>query len=118
MDRLKHKKMTNLRRANRIRQVIKKTSNRPRLSIHISNRNVIAQIIDAQSGKSLVYVTSAAKAGPKGNLTEKATWVGQQIAALAKKAKISQVVLDRGGQKYHGRVAALAEAARAGGMEF
>lgn len=118
MDRLRHKKISNRRRAGRVRAVIKKTADRPRLSIHITNLNVSAQIVDLQSGRTLVYITSATKTGPNGNLTEKATWVGQQIAASAKKAKINEVVFDRGGKKYHGRIAALAEAARAGGMEF
>ena len=118
MDRLKHKKIAAARREGRVRTTIKKSAERPRLSIHIRNRNVLAQIINDQSGKTLIYITSAAKDAPKGNLTTKATWVGEQIAASAKKAKIGQVVFDRGDKKYHGRLKALADAARAQGMEF
>lgn len=118
MDRLKHKQMTTSRRADRVRAIIQRTASTPRLSVHISNRHVLAQIIDNQSGKSLVYVSTSAKGAPKGNLTQKASWVGEQVAAAAKKVKIKRVVFDRGGRKYHGRLKALAEAARAGGMEF
>jgi large subunit ribosomal protein L18 len=64
-----------------------------------------------------VYVSSVGKKAD-GTMTEKAQWVGEQLATKAKKAKATKVVFDRGGRKYHGRVKALADAARAGGMEF
>ena len=117
MDRLILKKHSAKRRAHRVRTVIRGNSELPRLSVHISNRHVLAHVIDDVSGKTLVYVTSAGqKAGT--NLTEKATWVGTQLAAKAKQAKVVKVAYDRGAKRYHGRIKALAEAARAGGMEF
>lgn len=113
------KKLHNrLLRRSRIRARITGTSERPRLSIYVSNQHVHAQIIDDTKGKTLVSSTSAVSAAPKGSLTEKAAWVGAEIAKKAKKAKISKVALDRGGRKYHGRLKALADAARGEGLEF
>lgn len=118
MDRLAHKQANRAKREHRVRTVIKNTTGLPRLSVHISNRQVVAQIIDDASGKTLVYESSLSSKAPKGSLTDKAAWVGEQVAVSAKKAKLAKVVFDRGGKQYHGRVKALAEAARAGGMEF
>ncbi|OGL34849.1 50S ribosomal protein L18 [Candidatus Saccharibacteria bacterium RIFCSPHIGHO2_12_FULL_47_16b] len=118
MTRLVHKIRTANRRTYRVRSQLKTTGKLPRLSVHISNRQVLAQIIDDNSGQTIVYVTSVTKSGPSVNLTAKASWVGEQLAQAAKKAKVKQVVFDRGPKKYHGRIAALAEAARKGGMEF
>lgn len=83
----------------------------------ISNRHVVAQLIDDTTGKSLAQVTSV-HADTKGNLTERSAWVGAQIARAAAKHKIKQVVFDRAGRIYHGRLHALAEAARKEGLEF
>ena len=105
-------------RKNRIRATVKGTSDRPRLSVHVSNTNVSAQIIDDTKHHTLAAVTTAGNKAAKGTLTEKAAWVGAEIAAAAKKAKVSQVVFDRSGKQYHGRVKALAEAAREKGLEF
>ncbi len=105
-------------RKNRIRATVKGTSDRPRLSVHVSNTNVSAQIIDDSKHHTLAAVTTAGNKVATGTLTEKAAWVGAEIAAAAKKAKISQVVFDRSGKQYHGRVKALAEAAREKGLEF
>ncbi|MGH7195176.1 MAG: 50S ribosomal protein L18 [Candidatus Saccharimonadales bacterium] len=107
----------NLRRA-RTRAVISGTSQRPRLSVHVSNQHVIAQIIDDTRHQTLCYVTTAGQKSLAGNKTAKAEWVGAEIARRAKAAKITKVVYDRGGKLYHGRVAALAEAARKTGLEF
>ncbi len=103
-------------RKNRIRKTITTSAKRPRMTVSITLRNVTAQIIDDESGKTLVAATS--KTSDKGNLTEKAIKVGAEIAKSAKAKKIKQVVLDRNGRKYHGRIKALAEAARKEGLEF
>ncbi len=117
MDRLTHKKKLAGRRAGRVRSIVTGTSERPRLSVHISNRHVTAQIIDDSSGKTLSYATTVGKK-TEGNMTAKARVIGEEIAKAAAKASISKVVFDRGAKSYHGRVKTLAEAARTGGLEF
>lgn len=103
----------------RVRAKISGTVDRPRLSVHVSNRHITAQLVDDVAGKTLALVTTNRdKTAPTGNLTEKAHWVGEQLATLAQKRKIKQVVFDRGGKIYHGRLDKLAEAARAKGLEF
>lgn len=112
-------KMTNLAlRKNRVRAKVKGTPERPRLSVTISNFNVSAQIIDDTANKTLVSATSVHQKTAGKTLTEKATFVGEQIAKKAKKNKISKVVFDRNGRTYAGRLNALAEAARKEGLEF
>lgn len=101
----------------RIRQAVNGTAERPRLSVYVSNMHVHAQIINDTTGKTLASSTSTI-ANTKGNLSEKAAWVGADLAKKAKKAKVSKVVFDRNGRKYHGRLKALADAAREGGLEF
>jgi large subunit ribosomal protein L18 len=105
------------RRRARIRARVSGTATRPRLSVKISLNHVTCQLIDDQTGKTLAYVTTVG-AKVKGNLTEKATWAGEQVATAAKAKKIKQVVFDRNGRIYHGRLHALAEAARKAGLEF
>jgi len=117
MNYLAHKRTNQKRRANRVRATISGTTKQPRLAVFISNLHVTAQIIDDSKGTTLAYVTTAGNKVP-GNLTEKASWVGIELAAKAKKAKLSKVVFDRSGRKYHGRVKVLADAARSGGLEF
>ncbi|PID31965.1 50S ribosomal protein L18 [Candidatus Saccharibacteria bacterium] len=104
------------RRCKRVRTAIS-GSDRPRLSVRISNRHVIAQVIDDAKHTTLAYATTVGQQA-SGTMTERAAKVGSDIAAKAKKAKVSKVVFDRGSHLYHGRVKALAEAARAGGLEF
>jgi large subunit ribosomal protein L18 len=105
------------RRVNRVRSVVRGKADRPRLSVTISNLHVTAQVINDDSGKTLAYSTTVGqKVG--GTMTEKAAWVGGAIAKKAKTAKVKRVVLDRRSKKYHGRVKALADAAREGGLEF
>jgi large subunit ribosomal protein L18 len=102
----------------RIRSVVTGTAERPRLSVFISSRHISAQLIDDTAHKTLAAVTTVGAKDAKGTMTEKATWVGTEIAAKAKAAKVSKVVFDRGGRKFHGRVEALATAAREKGLEF
>jgi large subunit ribosomal protein L18 len=117
MSRLDHKRQTASRRAYRVAAKINGTAQRPRLAVHISNLHVSAQLIDDQTSTT---IAAASTVGQKieGTMTEKAVTVGKDIAAKAKKAKVKQVVFDRSSKKYHGRVKALADAARAEGMEF
>jgi len=117
MNRLAHKSQNASRRASRVRTIVKGTAERPRLSVFISNLHVTAQIIDDSTGKTLAYATTVGK-DASGNKTQQAEQVGKDIAAKAKKAKVKAVAFDRGSRKYHGRIKALADAARAEGMEF
>ena len=117
MDRLAHKRTNADRRAYRVRTRVRGTAERPRLAVHISNLHISAQLIDDQKGTTLAAASSVGKK-LTGTMADKAAEVGKDIAAQAKKAKVKQAVFDRGSRKYHGRVKALAEAARAGGMEF
>ena len=106
------------RRAQRVRRQLKKVAgDRLRLSVYRSSKNIYAQIIDDAAGKTLVS-TSDLVLKPKGTKTERAKAVGLEIAKLAKEKKISAVRFDRGARKYHGRIAALADAAREGGLTF
>lgn len=119
MNRLALVKNNAQRRKNRVRKSVSGTAERPRLAVSVSNRHIIAQVINDETSKTLAYVTTVgAKALDKKTMTEKATWAGEQIAASAKKAKISKVVFDRGARLYHGKVKALAESARKNGLEF
>lgn len=102
-------------RHTRIRKQIFGTHDTPRLNVYRSNKNIYAQLIDDEKG---VTLASASSMNMNGNNTEVAAAVGKAIAAEAKKLKISKVVFDRAGYLYHGRVAALADAARENGLEF
>jgi large subunit ribosomal protein L18 len=106
------------RRRARVRATVTGSTARPRLSVKISLSHVIAQIVDDSKGHTLAYVSTVGHKDAKGTMTEKAAWVGEQIAALAKAKKVKQVVFDRNGRIYHGRLAALADAARKNGLEF
>jgi len=105
------------RRQNRIRAKVSGTATRPRLSVSTSNLHISAQLIDDVNGVTLAsaYDTEIKVVGTK---TAKATAVGQLIAEKAAKVKISEVVFDRGGKLYHGRVKALATGAREKGLKF
>ncbi len=115
---LEHKLHNKAQRHRRVRSVVSGTAKRPRLHVHVSNMHVIAQLIDDDARKTLAYVTTAGQKSLKGSMTEKAAWAGTEIASKAKAAKVKSVVFDRGGKLYHGRVAALADAARKAGLEF
>ncbi|MDC4223380.1 MAG: 50S ribosomal protein L18 [Candidatus Manganitrophus sp.] len=120
----KEKVLARARRHERVRNKIMGTPERPRLSVYRSLDNIYAQIIDDLSGKTLAAASSLTKAakGKKGKQSggniEAAKMVGAKLAALAKEKNISKVVFDRGGYIYHGRVKALADAAREGGLVF
>ena len=107
-------------RHERVRAKVSGTSETPRLNVFRSNSNIFAQIIDDEKGITLVSASSIDKELKleNGSNIEAAKKVGELIATRAKKAKISKVTFDRGGYLYHGRVAALAEAARENGLEF
>jgi large subunit ribosomal protein L18 len=117
MSNLLHKLQNRAQRKHRIRSTVIGTAARPRLSVHVSNLHVSAQVIDDSAHKTLVAVTTVGSK-QSGSLTDKAAWVGAEIAKKAKTAKITSVVFDRSGKLYHGRVKALAEAARKEGLEF
>ena len=117
MNNLLHKLHNRAQRKGRIRANVSGTSERPRLSVFVSNQHVSAQIIDDTAQRTVAYATTVGQKVP-GTMSEKAAWVGGEIAKKAKTAKVRQVVFDRGGKLYHGRVAALAEAARKAGLEF
>jgi large subunit ribosomal protein L18 len=108
------------RRRRRVRTTLKaRAGGRPRLSVHRSGRHIYAQIIDDAAGRTLVAASSLSKGSKTAGATvEAAASVGKQLAEAAKQAGVTSVVFDRGGFLFHGRVKALAEAAREGGLEF
>ncbi len=110
------KTLNRLRIKNRIRAKVSGSAKRPRLAIFRSNTSIYAQLIDDTTGKTLAG-TSSLKA-KKATKTEQAIAVGEEIATKAKELKIKEVVFDRGGFLYHGRVKALADSARKGGLKF
>ena len=104
-----------LRRHLRVRQKVAGTAERPRLVVHRSLKHIYAQIVDDVTSRTLMTVSDHALEGKK---TDRSSEVGKMIAARAKEAGISRVVFDRAGYKYHGRVKAVADGAREGGLEF
>ena len=108
-----------LRRAQRVRRRLKKYSNgRPRLSVYRSSKNISVQIIDDATGTTLASASTLEDKKVKGSNLDAATRIGKLIAERAKKAKIEDVIFDRGPYLYHGRVKALADAAREAGLKF
>ena len=107
-----------LRRHRRVRGKISGTAERPRLVVHRSNRGIFAQLVDDEAARTLASATWLQQRSTKGTKTEQAAAVGKALAAAAKKAGIETCVFDRAGYLYHGRVKALAEAAREGGLRF
>lgn len=114
------KRKNRIRRHKRVRAKISGTLTVPRISVFRSNRHVFVQIIDDVRGKTLFssVVKPETKSSTKVTKTEKAAKIGEAIAAKAKEAGISSIIFDRGGYKYHGRVKALAEGLRKGGLKF
>ena len=122
MDKAKRKRLARLRRHARVRKRMLGTAERPRLNVFRSLKHMHTQIIDDVQGHTLVAASTLdaevqTKASGK-DKSAQAALVGELLAERATEAGIKQVVFDRGGYKYHGRVKALAEAARKGGLEF
>ncbi len=108
-----------LRRHRRVRGKVRGTSERPRLAVFRSNKGIFAQLVDDDAGKTLAaFSWTNLPTSFKGDKTEQATEVGKRLADAAKQAGVEGVVFDRGGYLYHGRVKALAEGAREGGLSF
>ena len=109
------------RRRQRVRRTLRKNAaDRPRLSVHRSSKHIYAQVIDDAAGRTVVAASSLDKdlKSKTGATRDSAAAVGKALAERAKKAGVSKVVFDRGGFLFHGRVKALADAAREGGLEF
>jgi large subunit ribosomal protein L18 len=104
------------RRHRRVRKKVVGTPDRPRLAVYRSNRHIYAQIIDDFAGRTLAAASTSA--GGNGDPTARAKAVGKDLAAKAKAAGVTQVRFDRGGFMYHGRIQAVADGAREGGLEF
>lgn len=116
----KGKVIARKRRHQRVRRKVSGSPQRPRLAVTRSNRHVVAQVIDDTQGRTLVSASTLEKDFPAdvGDKTARAHRVGELIAARAQESGIRQVVFDRGGRQYHGRVAAVAEGAREGGLQL
>jgi large subunit ribosomal protein L18 len=107
------------RRHKRVRGRIQGTAERPRLVVHRSNRGITAQLVDDLSGKTVASASwLAMRTSFKGDKSEQASEVGKQLATAAKQAGVQSCVFDRSGYLYHGRVKALADGAREGGLQF
>jgi large subunit ribosomal protein L18 len=106
------------RRHKRVRKHLVGTAERPRLVVFRSNRGIAAQLVDDGAGRTLAAASSLNVRDEEGTKSDQAAAVGKLLAENAKKAGVKGVVFDRGGYLYHGRVKALAEAAREGGLEF
>ena len=116
----KSKAEARVRRHRRVRKKVLGTPERPRLAVFRSNRHIVAQVIDDRAGRTLAAASTVEpelRAGATGN-REAAAKVGRLVAERAKAAGITRVVFDRGGFLYHGRVAAVADAAREAGLEL
>lgn len=116
MNKSQKKQENRSRRHARIRARVIGSAEKPRLAVFRSNRYIYAQLINDAEGKTIAAADSRTEKGE--NMTEKSIAVGKSIAATAKKAGIEKVVFDRGGFQYQGVIAALADGARAGGLQF
>ena len=107
------------RRHNRVRKQVSGTAERPRLAVHRSNKHITAQVIDDEQGITVASASTVEKSfDGSGNTVAAASTIGSLVAERAKEAGVTGVVFDRGGYLYHGRIAALADAARDAGLEF
>ena len=120
MARTDHKVELRRRRHARVRRRVRGSADRPRLAVFRSNKHIAAQLIDDEAGVTLASASTVESdlRGASGGNVDAATAVGRLVATRAKAAGITTVVFDRGGFAYHGRVAALADAARTEGLEF
>jgi large subunit ribosomal protein L18 len=118
MNRLAKVLHTRQMRKARVRSTVIGTSERPRLTVSISNRHISAQIIDDSKHTTLAAATTVGSKDAVGTMGEKAAWVGTEIGKRAKTAKVTKVAFDRNGRIYHGRIQLLADAARKSGLEF
>ena len=122
MDKTKKKQLSHYRRKKRVRNKVSGSLQRPRLSVSRSLKHIYAQIIDDETGKTLAHASSLSpevKAdSTESGKTQIAQNVGQLIAQKAKENQIEGVIFDRGGYQYHGRIKALADAARGEGLKF
>ena len=120
-DIAKTRRSGRIRRHRRVRKKLHGTAVRPRLSVHRSNRHLVAQVIDDDAGRTLAAASTAEadqRSVGTGGTVAAATRLGALVAERAKAAGVQTVVFDRGGFLYHGRIAALAAAARDAGLEF
>jgi large subunit ribosomal protein L18 len=117
MDVSRAKRQGRLKRHARVRRRVVGTAERPRLAVFRSNKHIYAQIIDDAAGRTVASAGSVALPGD-GDKKAAARRVGTEVAKLAKAAGVNSVVFDRGGYQYHGRIKALADAARDGGLDF
>jgi len=120
-DIAKSRRQGRIRRHRRVRKKVHGTAARPRLAVHRSNKHISVQVIDDDAGRTLAAASTTEldlRAAGSGATVDAATRVGQLVGERAKAAGINTVVFDRGGFAYHGRVAAIAEAARNAGLEF
>ena len=122
MSQLSHaRRESRLRRHRRVRKKLHGTAERPRLAVFRSNKHIVAQLIDDDSGRTLAAASTTEadqRASGSGGSVDAASRIGQLIAERAKTTGVDRVVFDRGGFIYHGRIAALAAAAREAGLEF
>ena len=116
----KKKQLNRTRRHKRVRATIKGTAERPRVSVFKGNRHVFVQFIDDEAGKTVLSnkIVSDSKSKIKGTKTDKAIKIGEMLADKAKEAGISKAVFDRSGFKYHGRIKAVADGLRKGGLKM
>jgi large subunit ribosomal protein L18 len=116
----KHKRDLRIRRHARVRKTVRGTAERPRLAVFRSNKHISAQVIDDRAGRTLAAASTLEGELRGGSTSNKdaAGEVGRLVAERAKAAGVDKVVFDRGGFQYHGRVAAVADAARSAGLEF
>lgn len=114
------KKRTGLKKRHfRVRNKVQGTATKPRLFVYRSLKHIYASLIDDEAGKTLASATSNSKEfGKAGGNIDAAKTVGEMIAKAAQEKSVSEVVFDRGGRKYHGRIKALADAARESGLKF
>ena len=119
MSRHDHQRRETMRRRRhqRVRRRVSGSAERPRLVVHRSHKNIAAQLVDDSAGATLLGVTSESVGG-EGTKVDRARETGRRLAELARERGVTRVVFDRGGYLYHGRIRALAEGAREGGLEF